>query len=255
MTPYGVGRIRNRATSWLATPFPLFAVTFVVALFTVSVALWLKCSDFPHGQLRWDTPAGEIWGPTEIGQGFVARYSGLHRIDLLMATYARHNSHDVTFHLVEGSREELFQTFFNAAEVQDNGFFSFDFPALDSSRGKVFLFYLTSPDSVPTSESSSGDAITVWSTIVDSYPEGAKYVNGDFTEGDLTFITFYRGHPFEVLRRIVQGLAERKPSIGGNAYLAPTLILLYWTSFCLFGLLVTHMTECEKVEESKVTDS
>ncbi len=244
-----------RMKRWLLTPSGVFVIAFALALMTVWAAVWLKCNDFPHGQLRWDTPAGEIWGPWEIGQGFVARYSGLHRIDLLMATYARHNSHDVTFHLVRGSGEELFQTSFNAADVQDNAFFSFELPALDSSRGEAFLFYLTSPDSVPTSESGPGDAITVWSTVADSYPEGAKYLNGDFTEGDLTFVAFYRGHAAEVLRRIVQGLAERKPSIWGNASLVSTLILLYWTSFCLLGLLVAHMTGCEEVEEPKVTDS
>lgn len=230
MTPAREDRQGNprRKLSW--GPSALFLALFLLSLMAVGIGLGLKLSDFPVRQLKGDGPAGEIWGPREVGQGFLGRYPGLHRIDVLMATYARRNSHDLHFYLMSGPEPgiELFQRSFNAGEVRDNAYRSFHFPPLEESRGERFFFSLRSPDSSP------GDAITVWATATDSYPQGSLYIGGTPAEGDLTFAAFYKGHPLEVIASLYQGLGENKPALWSSLNFT-LLSLAYLVSFCLFG--------------------
>jgi len=218
----------GRKLSW--GPSALFLALFLVSVMAVGIGLGLKLSDFPVRQLKGDGPTGEIWGPREVGQSFLGRYPGLHRIDVLMATYARQNSRDLYFHLVREPEPgiQLLQCSFNAGDVQDNAYHSFDFPPLERSRGERFFFSFRSPDSSP------GDAITVWSTATDSYPQGSLYIDGAPGEGDLTFAAFYKGRPLEVLTSVYRGLGKNKTAFWSNGNFA-LLTLAYLVSFCLFG--------------------
>lgn len=235
MTPGTEDRQGNSGWKLSWGPSAPFLALFLLCLMAVAIGLGLKVSDFPVRQLKGGVPAGEIWGPREVGQSFLGRYPGLHRIDVLMATYARQNSHDLYFHLVRGTEPgiELFQCSFNAGEVQDNAYRSFDFPPLERSRGERFFFSFRSPDSSP------GDAITVWSTATDSYPQGSLYIDDTPAEGDLTFAAFYKGHPWEVLTSLYQGLGKNKPALWSNGNFA-LLTLAYLISFFLFGSWLNH---------------
>lgn len=237
----------GRKLSW--GPSALFLILFLLSLMTLGIGLGLKVSDFPVRQLKGDSPAGEIWGPREVGQSFLGRYPGLHRIDVLVATYARQNSHDLYFRLARGPEPgiELFQSSFNAGEVQDNAYRSFDFPPLQGSKGERFFFSFHSPDSSP------GDAITAWSTATDSYPQGSLYIGGTPAEGDLTFAAFYEGHPWEVLTSLYRGPGKNKPALWSSGTV-PLLTLAYLASFCLFGSWLSRAMIGGKRADRSISD-
>jgi|Deesub1362B_J571_1020462.scaffolds.fasta_scaffold06598_2 hypothetical protein len=174
--------------------------------------------------------AGEIKGATTIGQTFVAPYPDLHRIDVFLATYARTNTHDVTFHLKASpeSEEDIFAISFNASEVEDNAYRSFVFPQIRESAGKSFYFYLESPSSTP------GDAITVWMSNSDAYPEGSAYIDGEPVRGDLRFLTHYSLGYLDKINLLLDRLAENKPYIFGDKRFYIFLGVVYLLLLVLF---------------------
>jgi hypothetical protein len=136
--------------------------------------------------------AGELVGGRHIGQTFQAPFSGLYRVDVVLATYARQNEGRVVFYLqdeVEGS--ELATIEIDAAQVHDNAPYRFTFEPVTNSGNRVFYFYLDAPEATP------GNAITVWETDFDSYPSGRAYIDDQPTDGDLRFTAYYRSSPRE----------------------------------------------------------
>jgi hypothetical protein len=135
---------------------------------------------------------GELVGGRHIGQTFQAPFSGLYRVDVLLATYARQNEGRVVFHLqdgVEGS--ELATVEIDAAQVHDNAPHRFTFEPVADSYNRVFYFYLDAPEATP------GNAIAVWETDFDSYPNGRAHIDDQPTDGDLRFTAYYRSSPRE----------------------------------------------------------
>ena len=131
---------------------------------------------------------GELTGPRQIGQSFVARHDNLHRIDVFVATYRRRNTRDVILHLRESptAKQDLATVKVNANLWPDNAYASFTFEPQAESRGKSYYFYLESPNSVP------GDAITLWAYSQVNLPSDSLYRNGQVSEGQLIFGLFYQ---------------------------------------------------------------
>jgi len=147
-----------------------------------------------------NVPAGELVAGRRFGQTFRAPFSGLYRVDVLLATYARRNEHPVLFHLSDGPGGPTLVTIeVEAARIQDNAFHRFVFEPIPDSAGREFYFSLEAPQAEP------GNAITVWQTDFDSYPHGRAYIDDSPTEGDLAFVAYYRSSPAEVWN----ALAER----------------------------------------------
>ena len=136
---------------------------------------------------------------------------------MLLATYARRNSHPVTFRLKESpdDADDIATITINAARVKDNAFQQFRFAPIPDSRGKSYFFVIESAESVP------GNAITLWHDPDDIYDEGTMYADGQATGGDLAFRTYYgRG-----LGDIVSGV---RGSIGRGVslFILATLLLI-----------------------------
>jgi hypothetical protein len=151
--------------------------------------VFLAKVDSSSGQPVCEEHVGEIYGDTQVGQTFAAPHSDLYRVDVLLLSYVRINTHDVVFHLKASPKEEkdLLGVTINARQVTDGDYFGFTFPQIPDSAGKTFFFYLDSPESVP------GDAITIGSKGGDPYAEGTAYLNGSPTERALTFGTLSNG--------------------------------------------------------------
>lgn len=165
----------------------------------------------------------EIKGNLTIGQTFLAPLDGLQRIDVVLRTYGRPNTHDVTFYLKQSpdSPEVIYQETFNASEVWDNQWRTFEFPPIPDSAGKTFFFYLASGDSV------AGDAITVGGGLGDLYNGGSAYFGPVPAEGDLAFRTYYGLSFKEKLSILEKRLVEDKPSIWGDIRFYIVLLVLY----------------------------
>jgi len=163
------------------------------------------CAEIPDAvQSRYSQPVGEIHGSRTVGQTFVAHETGLSRVDVLLATYARKNTHPLTFRLKESptAADDIATITISAARVKDNAFHQFGFAPIADSKGKSYFFALESPQSVP------GDAITIWHEPDDVYDEGAMYVDGQAMGGDLAFRTYYGGGWKDLASSIGSGMGR-----------------------------------------------
>jgi hypothetical protein len=203
--------------------------------------------DLSSGQPVYEEHVGEIYGDAQVGQTFAVPYSGLYRVDVLLLTYGRINTHDVVFHLKASPKEEkdLLKVTINARQIKDGAYFGFTFPRIPDSAGKTFFFYLDSPESVP------GDAITIGSKGGDPYAKGTAYLNGSPTEQDLAFVTRYRAGLWETTNVVLDRLIKNKPSIWGDRRLYLYLAFLY---LVLLGLLVSRILEAGLSEQGQETN-
>lgn len=204
---------------------------FIGILFSIGlISIFIKGLDLLgyEGQLvnRYHvslSDALEIKGDLTIGQTFLAPMDDLQRIDVILRTYGRKNTQDVTFFLKQSpdSAEVIYQETFNASEVKNNQWRTFEFPPISDSAGKTFFFYFASADSTV------GNAITVGGADGDYYNGGIVYVGPTPAEGDLAFRTYYGLSPKEKLSILGQRLVEDKPSIWGDIRFYILLLALY----------------------------
>ncbi len=172
----------------------------------------------------------EIKGGFILGQAFLAPRDGLNRIDVILRTYGRRNTRDVTFYLkpAPDSPDIIYQETFNAAGVWNQQWRTFEFPPLADSAGKTYFFYLASPDSV------AGDAISVGGATGDFYNDGSTYLAIGPAQGDLAFRTYYDLSLREKLSLLGQRVTEDKPSIWGD-------IDFYLLLLALYGLIMLRV--------------
>jgi hypothetical protein len=196
-------------------------VSFVLVLSQSLNLLGLEGQRYNHGA---PTEIQEVKDGRTLGQTFVAPLPGLHRIDVMLFDRGRRNTHDVTFHLREGvdASSDTFSTTFNASEIKGGGWHRFDFTPLVNSAGKVYYFYFSSP------ESTDGDAIAVGGVEGDLYRNGMAYLYATPANADLTFRTYYSEVPWQQkAQRLLERLAENKPSLLGNKYFYVFLVVAY----------------------------
>ena len=209
--------------------FILIYCIVLIIVFIWILALFSRKIDV-FNQPKNNTPVGEIYGKTKIGQTFAAQYNNLTAIEIRLATYNRKNTGEFIFHLKKdpGSKEDLFNYKGDIGRLKDNKYFRFRFPEIKFSKGKKFYFYLEAPQSRP------GNAITIWANSEDLYREGEKMVDGGSAQGDLVFKTLYdlglRGNLGVFLNEITQN----KPSPLNKKSFYITLILLFVFSCALF---------------------
>lgn len=206
----------------------IYCIVFSL-VFIWTLALFSKKIDV-YNQPVNNTPVGEIYGKTKIGQTFTAQNNNLTAIEVLLATYNRKNTGEFIFHLKKNpsSKEDLFNYKGDISKLKDNKYFRFDFPEIKTSKAKEFYFYMEAPQSRP------GNAITIWSNSEDLYREGEKIVNGGQSPGDLVFKTVYdlglRGNLGVFLNEITQN----KPWPLNKYFFYIVLILLFVFSCTLF---------------------
>lgn len=198
-----------------AIRYPLLSLLLALTvggLFLILLALPGRLPPLSVGQ-RWNNqPAGEVQGSFTVGQTFFSPYPGLYRIDVLLATYNRSNSGQITFDLTPGpkDRTRLVSIGFDASLVEDNRIRSFEFSPMNDSAGKTYFFYFEGPASRP------GNAITAWTDSANPYPEGMAYVGGHPVESDLTFVAYFRPSVWQVPGVYLDRIAKGKPGILGN---------------------------------------
>jgi hypothetical protein len=167
----------------------LLTVTATVA--AIAAVSWRELAT--TRQTGNNVPAGELVAGRRLGQTFHAPFSGLYRLDVLLATYARENAHRVLFHLSDAPDGPSLVTIeMDASRVRDNTFHRLVFQPIPDSANRQYYFYFEAPDAVP------GNAITIWQTDFDSYPGGQVYIGNRPAQGDLAFVAYYRSSPAEV---------------------------------------------------------
>ena len=149
-------------------------------VYKVTNANLLKTAD----QSYHNIPAGEITSKNTIGQTFISKTKHLSVIKIFLASYARQNTTGIIFHLknYENKMEDIAKIVVPASKIKDNAWHSFKFPSLPDSKGKVYYFYLESPNAI------KGNAFTAWMSSKDKYKGGTFIRNHLPEKGDLTFV-------------------------------------------------------------------
>jgi len=133
----------------------------------------------------FDGTLGEILAGKTSGQTFVSHRPNLCRIDVLLATYCRTNTCDLTFRLQAGypTGKEVAVITVKGDTVQDNRWRTFRFPPLLDSEGRTYYFSLESVNATP------GNALTAYRYSASEF--GGRYENGRRRDGSLAFRTYY----------------------------------------------------------------
>jgi hypothetical protein len=142
----------------------------------------------------FDGTVGEILPMKTFGQSFVSHQPNLCRIDVLLATYCRTNTCDLTFRLRAGfsTGEEVAAITVKGITVQDNKWHPFRFPPLLDSKGRTYYFSLESANATP------GNALTAYRYSASEI--GGCYEDGRPGSGSLAFRTYYTAPTSDELR-------------------------------------------------------
>jgi len=165
------------------------------------------------GQPHANKSVGELVASTQAGQTFTAEHSGLSLVEVRFATHARENTGPVIFHLrASPAADDTFTATLEAADLEDNAYYAFEFPPIPDSIGRTFYFCLEAPEAEP------GNAITVWGATEDEYPDGEAILDGLEERGvrDLTFRLGYDPPLGEKAAILLDRLAANKPSLWGD---------------------------------------
>lgn len=141
-------------------------------------------------ELRIENQAnvGEIRKGTEIAQTFTAdrNFSG---VSLLMATYNKRVYGKIHVKLLEeAGGQVLAEKTWYAGSIEDNQLYHFLFEdEIEVSAPTQFRVVITA------SAGRFRNAVTVWNSLEDQYPDGELYINGEQQPGDLVFRIAYQG--------------------------------------------------------------
>lgn len=186
----------------------------------------------------------QVWGQQTIGQSFIAPRSNLNRVDVLLQTYNRQNTRDVTMRLLEippnsdnlGDASERFSLSFNAVTVGDQEWHTFSFPAIVDSEGKTFAVILQSPTSEP------GNAITVGGIDKDVYPSGSAFLGSAPIPVDIAFRACFQMTATEKLQVLSEQIIRNRPAVWGKITFYLLCVTIYGVLLAGFFWQLTRLT-------------
>jgi hypothetical protein len=205
----------------------------ILGLLLVLAALSTGCAasivETDNVQERLDRAAPVIAGSQTVGQTFVSHYPRLSAVELLLVVYPHNgalpdNSRHLTFHLRSDPQDEadIVTLTVDTSSWKHNDPYRFSFPPQADSENKVYYFFLDATEENRT---------TVWHSSFDAYGEGTMYLDGQPSEGDLHFRTYYDYNLAIMACDIWRGLL-------GGAWLIPSLLaLLTLPGYLLYSLL------------------
>ena len=192
--------------------------------------MWLSSCAFDRIGAQQETATGlwsELISGRAYGQTFVCRDNNLYRIDLGTATYGRVNTNPVVFHLRSSPQAltDILSVTLSGPDVQNERPTSILFAPLPDSRGETFYFYIESPGATP------GNAVTVYASEHDRYPEGTAYRDGEPETGDLAFTAYARS--IFTLSGVLDGFLSRVAQ--DLSFFIPYGILILTLCACLLA--------------------
>lgn len=181
--------------------------------------------EMDNTQERLDKAAPIIAGPQVVGQTFVSHYPNLSTVELLLVVYADANTlRPLTFHLRSSPQDktDLVTVAIDTSALRHNDRCRFSFAPQADSENKTYYFFLEAP---------WGNNTTVWYSSLDAYGEGTLYLNGQPSEGDLYFKTYYEYTLKVMARDIGHGLRS------SGWLILPIFALFILPGYLLYSLL------------------
>ena len=105
-------------------------------------------------------------------------------IKILIATYARVNTCEVTLELFDQDNNLIASQKADGSKLEDNSYFSFMFDPINDSKGKTYYLKIKS-------DGTEENSITAWMSNEDAYADGKFYINDQESTGDLCFTLYY----------------------------------------------------------------
>ncbi len=166
-------------------------------------------------------PAGALTSE-RIGQTLVAHQPRLHALEvrwIVPAGFQPIAGARVTLHLRRSTRDEpdLATASVPLAELANNQFAKFVFPALQDSNERPFYFFFEiTPAAVQRG------SLSLWASGQDAYPDGQMTVQGRPVDRDLVFRAYYEPD----LPMLLSDLTKMLGEYGGGIVLALLLLLI-----------------------------
>jgi hypothetical protein len=169
-----------------------------------------------------------IAGSHTVGQTFVSHYSRLSAVELLLVVCPDDGipttPRNLTFHLRSDPQDQtdIVTLTVDASKLKHNDPCRFAFPPQADSENRAYYFILDATEENRT---------TVWYNSLDAYGEGVMHLDGQPSEGDLYFKTYYDYNLASTGRDIWRGLLDRAWLI------LPLLALFTLPGYLLYSLL------------------
>ena len=176
--------------SWIAFIIPAFLAVYIPMDLAVKINRNAALTVMQKEVLSdiSQIPVAEISKEVNVTQTFVASADNLSAISMQLATYGRINSSFVLFEVRGESGALVHSEKVEANSILDNSWFAITFEPVSNSSGKTFEVSISSG-------SPSGLAITAYSSIEDTIPDGDLKVNGDTQSGDMSLLVYYSPAP------------------------------------------------------------
>ena len=176
--------------SWIAFIIPAFLAVYIPMDLAVKINRNAALTVMQKEVLSdiSQIPVAEISKEVNVTQTFVASADNLSAISMQLATYGRINSSFVLFEVRGESGALVHIEKVEANSFLDNSWFAITFEPVSNSSGKTFEISISSG-------SPSGLAITAYSSIEDTIPNGDLKVKGDSQSGDLSLMVYYSPAP------------------------------------------------------------
>ncbi len=180
------------------------------------------------------TAVGTVNDWTSVGQTFVPRENGLHRISVVLATDRATDSASIVFNIketptgpplriVKKTISELPEG--NPSDLRpDNiteGWFSFNFDPIPDSAGRKLYFSLEGKD-VP-----EANTVKVLMFYHSQYPQGEAYLNEKAVDAHVPFRAYSQGQLGHLITVLLGHLARTKPAWFPTTPLVLALTVLY----------------------------
>ncbi len=182
--------ITRVAATWVAFIVPSFVAVFLPMEIAVDINRNAALTAMNKQILSEvsQQPVAEIFYRVKVDQTFRVYEDNFSALSIQLATYARENSSYVDFEILDESGAQVHSERVEARDVLDNAWYAVIFEPQEGSKDKEYSLVITSG-------SKPGSAITAYSSVDDSIPEGALQVNGVSQTGDLSLIVYYMKTP------------------------------------------------------------
>jgi hypothetical protein len=127
----------------------------------------------------------EITAGTRVSQTFFANQNGISSVAVQVGTYMRQNDVRLVLSITDQAGKVLRSKTFSLLNHADNSFLKFAFNPILNSKGKTMIISVESPDS------NAGNAVTLWTTGSDAYPQGKLRINDKYLSSDLVLSVKY----------------------------------------------------------------
>ena len=145
--------------------------------------------DYGVGQTQANVNFGEILADRRFEQSFVAKDNTIYKVELLLATYIRTNTGNLTLQLIDGSNSVMASSNIKASELSDNSWAALGFgeDGVAVKPGARYLLRLIATGSKP------GNAITWWAAARQDDKAGSPFIGTPYGPPDPTEDYFVQG--------------------------------------------------------------